>query len=99
MYKGKSFLVSVSRKHSQTSEQIADIIYENSPDYSCSSNHRVMAFSLRLASLLVRYLHLDLNVFNFDGEAEIRKIINNKVLYEGKLIFLSVTLTTTNLKF
>lgn len=61
MYKGKSFLVRVSKQRSQARKKIANIVYETSPDNRCSSQHRMMEFSLRFASLLVRYLHLDLN--------------------------------------
>lgn len=91
MYKGKSFLVSVSKQHSQTNEQIANVICQNSPDNRCSSQHRVMECSLRFASLLVRYLQLDLNHgFYFSRGSqnnEKNTSIRKKVLYERKFNF------------
>lgn len=57
MYKGKSFLANVSKQHSQTSEQVANIIYENRPDNRSSSQHRMMEFSLRFASLLIVFIY------------------------------------------
>lgn len=57
MYKGKSFLVSVSKQRSQARKKIANIVYETSPDNRCSSQHRMMEFRLRFASLLIVFIY------------------------------------------
>lgn len=98
MYKGKSFLASVSKQRSQTSQQIANIIYENRPVNRCSSQHRMMEFSLRFASLLVCYLHLDLNRRYFQRVNQNNEKTSIRFFMKDYLFF-NLTPTITNLKF